>query len=153
MILSVTMAGSTWADPPARFEAGTPHIAGAVGLGAAIDYMSDLGVAEIAAWEHELVAAGTELLAGVAGLRLIGTAAAKAAVFSFVLDGVHPHDVGTFLDADNIAVRTGHHCAQPVMDRFGVPATTRASLGLYNTVADLEALAASLQRIRKFFRV
>jgi cysteine desulfurase/selenocysteine lyase len=153
MILSVTMAKSIFAEPPACFEAGTPDIAGAVGLGAAIDWVQGLGLANIAAYEHELMEAGTGILAGVPGLRLIGTAPHKAAVFSFVLDGVHPHDVGTFLDGDNIAVRTGHHCAQPVMDHFGVPATTRASVGVYNTTADLEALAAGLLKTRKFFRV
>ena len=153
MILSVTMEQSTWAEPPACFEAGTPNIAGAIGLGAALDYVSDLGLPAVTAWENELVAIGSGILGEVPGLRLIGTAPHKAAVFSFVLEGVHPHDVGTFLDADNIAVRTGHHCAQPIMDFYGIPATTRASLGLYNTPADLEALAASVLRIRKFFGV
>ncbi len=153
MILSVTMEQTTYAEPPACFEAGTPDIAGAIGLGAAIDYVQGLGLANITAYEQELLAAGTEILGAVPGLRVIGTAADKAAVFSFVLEGVHPHDVGTFLDGDNIAVRTGHHCAQPIMDYFGIPATTRASLGVYNTAADLEALAESLLRIRKFFRV
>ncbi len=153
MILSVTMDKTTYAEPPARFEAGTPDIAGAVGLGAAIDYVTGLGMDNLTAYENELLAEGTAILGEVPGLRIIGTAARKAGVFSFVLDGVHPHDVGTFLDSDNIAVRTGHHCAQPIMDYFGVPATTRASLGVYNTKEDLEALAASLLKIRKFFAV
>lgn len=153
MILSVTMAESTYAEPPARFEAGTPDIGGAVGLGAAIDYVQSVGMATLHAYENELLAAGNRILGEVPGLRIIGTAAEKAAVFSFVLEGVHPHDVGTFLDSDNICVRTGHHCAQPIMDYFGIPATTRASLGIYNTTADLEALAEGLLKIRKFFRV
>ena len=151
MILSVTLEKTIFAEPPACFEAGTPDIAGVVGLGAAIDYLENIGMATVQAHELELLACGTAILAEVPGLRMIGTADHKAAVFSFVLDGVHPHDVGTFLDADNIAVRSGHHCAQPVMDRFGVPATTRASLGIYNTREDLEALAASLLKTRKFF--
>jgi len=153
MILSVTMAQSTYAEPPACFEAGTPDIAGVVGLGAAIDYVLEIGMENVTAYENELLTRGKAILGTVPGLRIIGTAAHKAAVFSFVLDGVHPHDVGTFLDGDNIAVRTGHHCAQPIMDYFGIPATTRASLGIYNTIADLEALAASLLKIRKFFRL
>lgn len=153
MILSVTMEKSIYADPPMRFEAGTPDIAGAVGLGAAIDYINDIGMANVMAYESELLEAGTNILNDVPGLKLIGTAAEKGTVFSFVLDGVHPHDVGTFLDTENIAVRTGHHCAQPIMDYFGIPATTRASLGIYNTVADLERLADELLQIRKFFRV
>jgi len=153
MILSVTMAESTYAEPPTCFEAGTPHIAGAIGLGAAIEYVQSIGMETITAYEDELLAEGTKILSAVPGLRIIGTATHKAAVFSFVLAGVHPHDVGTFLDGDNIAVRTGHHCAQPVMDYFDVSATTRASLGIYNTTADIEALAASLLKIRKFFRL
>ncbi|MFT5232016.1 MAG: cysteine desulfurase/selenocysteine lyase [Candidatus Krumholzibacteriia bacterium] len=153
MIVSVTLEKSTFADPPTRFEAGTPDIAGAVGLGAAIDYVNEIGMENVVAFESEVFAAGTEILNGVPGLRMIGTAAEKAAVFSFVLDGVHPHDVGTFLDTENVAVRTGHHCAQPIMDYFKIPATTRASLGIYNTVADIERLAEGLVQIRKFFRV
>ncbi len=153
MILSVTMEQSTYAEPPACFEAGTPNIAGAVGLGAAIDYVNGIGLENLTAYENEMLTQGNEILGQVPGLRIIGTSEHKAAVFSFVLDGVHPHDVGTFLDSDNIAVRTGHHCAQPIMDYFDIPATTRASLGIYNTAADLEALAAGLLKIRKFFRV
>ena len=153
MILSVTMEKSTYAEPPACFEAGTPNIAGAVGLGAAIDYVNGIGMDTLSAYENELLVQGNEILGRVPGLRMIGTSVHKAAVFSFVLDGVHPHDVGTFLDSDNIAVRTGHHCAQPIMDYFDIPATTRASLGVYNTTEDLEALAAGLLKIRKFCRV
>ena len=153
MIRSVTFAETTYAEPPARFEAGTPHIAGAIGLGVAIDYVTGVGYEHIAAHEQDLLAYGTRVLGDVPGLRLIGTAEQKVGVFSFVLDGVHPHDVGTFLDQEHIAVRTGHHCAQPVMDHFQVPATTRASLGLYNTRHDLDALAAALVKIQEFFGV
>jgi cysteine desulfurase/selenocysteine lyase len=153
MILNVTFEKTTYAQLPAKFEAGTPHIAGAVGLAAAIDYVEGIGHDWITTHERELLAHGDAVLQQVPGLRLIGTAAERTGVFSFVLDGVHPHDVGTFLDQENIAVRTGHHCAQPVMDRYGVPATTRASLGLYNTKADLDALAGALVEIRKFFNV
>ena len=153
MILNVTLSESTYAPPPARFEAGTPHIAGAIGLGAAIDYLQTLGLDAITAHEADLLDYGNALLGSIPGLRLIGTAPDKAGVFSFVLDGVHPHDVGTVLDTHHIAVRTGHHCAQPIMDRFKVPATTRASLGLYNTRTDLDALAEALHQVRKFFGV
>ena len=132
MIKMVTFEKTTYNDLPYKFEAGTPHIAGAIGLATALDYMAGLGLDRIAAWEHELLEYGTELLQTVPGVRLIGTARRKAAVLSFVLDGVHPHDVGTILDHEGVAVRAGHHCAMPVMDRFGVPATVRASLGLYN---------------------
>jgi len=151
MIESVTFAGTTYAPLPARLEAGTPHIAGAVGLGAALDYVTGIGFPAIMEHGRELLALGTELLEQIEGLRIIGTAAEKTAVLSFVMQGIHPHDVGTFLAEENIAVRAGHHCAQPVMERFGVPATTRASLGIYNTRGDLEALAAALNRMREFF--
>jgi cysteine desulfurase/selenocysteine lyase len=132
MILSVTFEKTTYQGIPHKFEAGTPDIAGIVGLGAAIDYVEGLGLDAIAAHERELLTHGTEALSQVPGLRLIGTAERKASILSFVLDGVHPHDIGTILDQEGVAVRTGHHCAQPVMDRFGVPATVRASLALYN---------------------
>ncbi len=151
MIESVTFEKTTYAQLPARFEAGTPNIAGAVGLGAAIDYLQSIGFATIEAHGQELKRYGNDLLASVPGLRQIGTAANKLALFSFVLEGIHPHDVGTFLAGDNVAVRTGHHCAQPVMERFQVPATTRASLGIYNNKADLEALVAAIGKLRKFF--
>ncbi|MCP4290235.1 MAG: cysteine desulfurase [bacterium] len=151
MIESVTFEKTTYAQLPARFEAGTPNIAGAVGLGAAIDYLQSIGFATIEAHGQELKSYGNDLLASVPGLRQIGTAANKLALFSFVLEGIHPHDVGTFLAGDNVAVRTGHHCAQPVMERFQVPATTRASLGIYNNKADLEALVAAIGKLRKFF--
>ncbi|MCA9514764.1 MAG: cysteine desulfurase, partial [Myxococcales bacterium] len=146
MIERVSFAGTTYAAPPARFEAGTPDIAGAVGLAAAIDYVWSFGYEAIAAYEHELLAYGTEILARVPGLRIIGTAPGKAAILSIHVDGVHPHDLGTILDMDGVAVRVGHHCAQPVMDAFGVSATTRASLAIYNDRSDLDRLAAALDK-------
>jgi cysteine desulfurase/selenocysteine lyase len=149
MIKTVTFEKTIYNDLPYKFEAGTPHIAGAIGLATALDYMAGLGLDRIAAWEHELLEYGTELLQAVPGLRLIGTARRKAAVLSFVLDGIHPHDVGTILDHEGVAVRAGHHCAMPVMDRFGVPATVRASLGLYNTPAELETLATAVRTARE----
>jgi cysteine desulfurase/selenocysteine lyase len=151
MILTVSFEKSTWAPIPHKFEAGTPDIAGVVGLGAAIDYIESIGFDAISTHEHDLLRYGTDLLASIPGLRLIGTADEKAAVLSFVLDGIHPHDVGTILDQQGIAVRTGHHCAQPVMDRFGVPATTRASLALYNTRDELDALAAAIVKTQEMF--
>jgi len=153
MIRSVTFEKTIYNELPYKFEAGTPHIAGAIGLGAALDYVSRVGLVRAAAHERELLDYGTALLGAVPGLRLIGTAREKVGVLSFVLDGVHPHDVGTVLDRDGIAVRTGHHCAQPVMDRFGVPATTRASLALYNSKAELDALAHGIRRVQKLFAV
>jgi len=152
MILTVTFEKTTYNALPHKFEAGTPNIAGVIGFGAAIDYLLGVGLERIAAYEHELLEYGTARLAAIAGLRLIGTARAKAALLSFVLDGVHAHDLGTILDADGIAVRTGHHCAMPVMDFFGVPATVRASLALYNTRAELDRLAAGVERARQVFR-
>jgi cysteine desulfurase/selenocysteine lyase len=151
MILTVSFEKSTWAEIPYKFEAGTPDIAGAVGLGAAIDYLGQVGFDRIAAHERDLLAYGTALLEAIPGLRLIGTADDKASVLSFVLDGVHPHDVGTVLDQEGVAVRTGHHCAQPVMDRFEVPATTRASLALYNTRAELDTLARAIVKTQEMF--
>jgi cysteine desulfurase/selenocysteine lyase len=151
MIRSVTFEKTTYNELPYKFEAGTPHIAGAIGLGAALAYVSRLGLDRIAAHERELTGYGTQLLHGIPGLRLVGTAREKTSVLSFVLDGVHPHDVGTVLDRDGIAVRTGHHCAQPVMDRFGLAATTRASLAFYNTKAELDALAGGIHRVQKLF--
>jgi cysteine desulfurase/selenocysteine lyase len=151
MIASVSFEKSTWNELPYKFEAGTPNIAGVIGLGAAIDWVSRLGLDAIAAHEQELLAYGTRLLSEIPGLRLVGTAREKAGVVSFVLDGVHPHDVGTVLDHEGIAVRTGHHCAQPVMDRYGIPATTRASLACFNTKNELDALAAGLRKVRELF--
>jgi cysteine desulfurase/selenocysteine lyase len=151
MIRSVSFAKTTYAPPPHRFEAGTPAIEAAIGLGAALDYLTTLGLPAVGAWEAELLALATERLAAVPGLRLIGTARDKAAVISFTMEGIHPHDIGTVLDQEGIAVRAGHHCAQPVMQHFRVPATSRASFGLYNTREEVEALAAALHRARQLF--
>ena len=152
MILSVTFEKTTYNVIPQKFEAGTPPIAGAIGLGAAVDYLEAIGMDAIAAHEHALLEYATAKLARMPGVRLIGTAAEKAAVLSFALEGVHPHDVGTLLNEDGVAVRTGHHCAQPVMQRFKVPATTRASFAFYNTLAEVDALAASIANVQKVFR-
>jgi cysteine desulfurase/selenocysteine lyase len=149
MIRSVTFEKTEYNDLPYKFEAGTPHIAGAIGLGAALEYVTQIGLDRIAAHEQELLAYATERLGEISGLRMIGTAHEKVSVLSFVLDGVHPHDVGTVLDMEGIAVRVGHHCAQPVMDRFGLPATTRASLAVYNTRAEVDALAHGIRRAQK----
>jgi cysteine desulfurase/selenocysteine lyase len=151
MIRRVTFEKTTYQDPPHRFEAGTPSIVEVVGLGAAIDWITGVGIEKIAAHEHALLEYGTPLLAAIPGLRLIGTAPEKAGVLGFVLDGIHPHDIGTLLDQEGIAIRAGHHCAQPAMDRFGVPATARASLGPYNTEADLDALAEGIKKIQRMF--
>jgi cysteine desulfurase/selenocysteine lyase len=151
MIASVTFEKTTYNRLPFRFEAGTPDIAGVVGLGAAIDYLTEIGLDAISAYEEELLDYGTERLHSVPGLRIIGEARHKASVLSFVLDGVHPHDIGTILDQEGIAVRTGHHCAQPVMDRFNVPATARASLALYNTREEIDRLVAGLHTVRQVF--
>lgn len=151
MISSVTFEKTTYNTLPYKFEAGTPHIAGAVGLSAAIDYVSEVGLENIAAYEAELLAYATERLSHIRGLRIIGNAKHKAAVISFVLDGVHPHDVGTVLDREGIAVRTGHHCAQPVMERFGIPATTRASFALYNTREEIDRLVRAIEKVKEMF--
>jgi cysteine desulfurase/selenocysteine lyase len=151
MIRSVTFEKTIYNDLPYKFEAGTPHVAGVIGLGAALNYLSRIAIDRAFKHEHELLTYGTELLNAIPGLRLIGTARDKIGVLSFVLDGIHPHDVGTVLDREGIAVRTGHHCAQPVMDRFGVPATTRASLAFYNTKVELDALANRIRRVQKLF--
>ena len=153
MIRSVTFDKTTYADLPNKFEAGTPHIAGAIGLGAAIDYLTGVGLDQIAAHEQDLLAYGTALLSAVPGLRLIGTADHKASILSFVLKGAHPHDVGTIVDTEGVALRTGHHCTQPVMDRFGIPATARASVAMYNTRAELDVLARALDRVREMFPI
>jgi len=151
MISSVSFEKTTYNRLPFRFEAGTPNIAGTVGLGATIDYLNGIGMESIAAYEEELLDYGTEALRELDGLRIIGEANHKAGVLSFVLDGIHPHDIGTILDQQGIAVRTGHHCAQPVMDRFGVPATARASLALYNTREDIDRLVQGLATVREVF--
>ena len=151
MISAVTFEKTIYNSLPYKFEAGTPHIAGVIGLAAAIEYVERIGRIQIAAYETDLLAYGTELLTAIPGLRLIGTAREKAGVLSFVLDGIHAHDIGTILDLEGIAVRAGHHCAMPVMKRFGVAATARASLAFYNTRADLDALAKGLQKVREVF--
>jgi cysteine desulfurase/selenocysteine lyase len=151
MILSVTFEKSTYNEIPHKFEAGTPDIAGVVGFGAALDYVDALDRPALASYERDLLDYGTAALEAVPGVRLIGTAPRKSAVLSFVIDGIHPHDIGTILDQHGIAVRTGHHCAQPVMERFGVPATVRASLALYNTRSDLDALVKGIHAVRELF--
>jgi cysteine desulfurase/selenocysteine lyase len=151
MITSVTFEGSTWNELPYKFEAGTPNIEGAIGLGAALDYVTSVGFEAIVDHERALLAHGTAVLESIPGVRLIGTARSKASVLSFVMAGVHPHDIGTIVDRDGIAIRTGHHCAQPVMERFGVPATARASLAMYNTAAELDALGAALIKAARVF--
>ena len=151
MILSVTFDKTTYAPIPAKFEAGTPPIGEAITLGAAIDYITTIGIERIAAHETDLLDYATDQLNRMPGVRLIGTAEKKAAVLSFALDGVHPHDVGSLLNDDGVAIRTGHHCAQPVMQRFKVPATSRASFAFYNTMAEVDALVASIGRVQKLF--
>jgi cysteine desulfurase/selenocysteine lyase len=151
MIRQVTFAKTTYNDLPYKFEAGTPNIAGVIGLGAAIDYVSELGLDAVTAHEHELLAYATEQARTVSGLRLIGTAEHKASILSFVLDGVHPHDVGTILDDEGVAVRTGHHCAMPVMEHFHIPATVRASFALYNTRAEVDALFRAVRKVQEVF--
>jgi len=151
MIHTVSFAGTTFAPLPAKFEAGTPAVAEVIGLGAAIGYLQGIGFEAIGAWERELLARATELVQAVPGVTLVGTAREKAGVLSFTLDGVHPHDLGTILDADGIAIRAGHHCAQPVMDRFGVHATARASFAFYNTFDEIDALVRGLHRAREVF--
>jgi cysteine desulfurase/selenocysteine lyase len=151
MISSVTFEKTLYNRLPFKFEAGTPDVSGAIGLGAAIEYLNAIGIAPVAAHEHRVLAYGTERLLSVPGLRLIGTAREKAGVLSFVLEGIHPHDIGTILDQEGIAIRTGHHCAQPLMQRFGIPATARASLALYNTVEEIDALVTGLHKVREVF--
>ncbi|MFL6350553.1 MAG: SufS family cysteine desulfurase [Bryobacteraceae bacterium] len=151
MIRSVTFEKTEYNILPYKFEAGTPDVAGIIGLRAAIDYVNGIGLDTIAAYEQELLKYATEEISGIKGLRIIGTAPHKASVVSFVIDNAHPHDVGTILDREGIAVRTGHHCAQPVMDRFEIAATTRASLAFYNTKAEVDALVAGLRKVEEFF--
>jgi len=149
MILAVSFERTVYNELPYKFEAGTPHIAGAIGLGTALRYLEDLGLERIAAAEHDLLEYATEQLSGLPGLRIIGTAADKAAVVSFVMDGIHPHDIGTILDHEGVAIRTGHHCAMPVMEFFRVPATARASFAFYNTRAEVDRLVDALQLARE----
>jgi cysteine desulfurase/selenocysteine lyase len=151
MIASVTFEKTLYNKPPYKFEAGTPDISGAIGLAAAIEYLEGIGLDRVAAYEQELLAYGTRALSQVPGLRLIGTAREKACVLSFVLGDIHPHDIGTVLDREGVAVRTGHHCAQPIMERYGLTATARASLGIYNTRGDIDALVRGLGKVREVF--
>ena len=151
MIKSVTFEKTIYNDLPHKFEAGTPDIAGAIGLGTAIDYISNLGMSNIYNYERELLEYGTQRLSAIEGLQIIGTAREKAGVLSFVMEGIHPHDIGTILDTEGIAVRTGHHCAQPVMDRYEIPATARASLALYNTREEIDALVKGIDRTIEVF--
>ena len=143
------MSGSTWNTLPWKFEAGTPHIAGVIGLGAAIGYLAEIGMETICDQERVLLECATETLQAIPGLRLIGTAADKAAIVSFVLEGVHPHDLGTVVDHEGVAIRAGHHCAMPVMEHFGLPATARASFAFYNTVEEVEQLAQAVRKCQK----
>jgi cysteine desulfurase/selenocysteine lyase len=151
MISSVTFKKTTYNVVPAKFEAGTPNISGSIGLGAAIDYLKSLDFSAVTAYESELLAYGTKALQNVPGIRIIGTAPHKASVLSFVMEDVHPHDIGTILDQEGVAIRTGHHCTQPLMDRLSVPATARASLALYNTKEEIDALVGALSRVREIF--
>jgi cysteine desulfurase/selenocysteine lyase len=151
MISSVSFERSSWNVLPYKFEAGTPHIEGAIGLHAALDYIDEVGLDAIAAHERDLLEYGTQILERIDGVRLIGTARDKASILSFVMEGVHPHDIGTIVDREGVAIRTGHHCAQPVMELFNVPATARASLAMYNTREELDALGCALQRVREVF--
>jgi cysteine desulfurase/selenocysteine lyase len=152
MIRRVTFEKTTYAPLPERYEAGTPDIAGAIGLGAAAAYLQQLDRAGLEAHERDLLEYGTRMLEEIPGVRLIGTAPDKICILSFVVDGVHPHDLGTILDSEGVAIRTGHHCAQPLMDRMNVPATARASLGLYNTRQDLDQLARALKKAIELFQ-
>ncbi len=151
MIASVSFEKTTYNTLPYKFEAGTPHIEGAIGLGAAIDYLNGIGLDRIAAYEHELLDYATELIGSIRGVRLVGTAREKAAVLSFTIGDVHPHDAGTILDQEGIAIRAGHHCAQPVMTRFGVPATVRASFAFYNTKEEIDTLSHGISRVIEVF--
>jgi cysteine desulfurase/selenocysteine lyase len=151
MIRHVTFEKSEFNEAPGKFEAGTPNIAGAIGMGAAVDYLQGLGMANVAVWEAQLLAYGTEKLNQIEGFRMIGTAAHKAGVMSFVLGDIHANDVGTLVDLHGVAIRTGHHCAMPVAQFFGVPATARASLGIYNTFEEIDVLADSLEKTREMF--
>ena len=152
MIKMVTFEKTLYNDLPYKFEAGTPYIAGVIGLGAAVDYVSHAGLDGIQEYEHELLQYATRAVAALPGVRLIGTAAEKAGILSFVVDGIHPHDLGTILDHDGVAIRTGHHCAMPVMDRYGIPATARASLAFYNTAEEVDKLVAGIRKAIDIFK-
>jgi len=152
MISSVTFEKTLYNRLPYKFEAGTPNVAGGIGLGAAVDYLQSIGMDSIFAYERDLMDYGAQVLGELEELRIIGTAKEKASVLSFILEGIHPHDIGTILDREGIAIRTGHHCTQPVMEFFGIPATARASLGLYNTRDDIDALVAGIRKVKEVFR-
>ena len=152
MISSVSFEGTTYNSLPYKFEAGTPNIAGVIALGAAVDYVTGIGFEELASHEQALLAYATPLLAGIQGLRIIGRAREKSGILSFVLEGMHPHDIGTILDREGVAIRTGHHCTMPLMERFGVPATARASFALYNTRQEVDALAAAIYKAKEVFK-
>ena len=151
MISTVSMGKSTWAALPAKFEAGTPPIAQAIGLGVALEYVSSIGLEGIAAHEIDLLTHATQQLSSIDGLRIIGTAPGKTSVISFTMDCAHPHDISTIIDRAGVSVRAGHHCAQPLMERMGVPATTRASFGMYNTRDEVDTLVAALDSVRELF--
>jgi cysteine desulfurase/selenocysteine lyase len=151
MIAAVTFEKTTYNQLPYKFEAGTPHISGLIGLGTAIAYVESIGLAAIAAYEHELLEYATARLGEIPGLRIIGTAREKAGVVAFVLDGVHPHDIGTILDREGVAIRAGPHCAMPVMSRFCVPATARASLAIYNTREEIDRLVTAIGKVQEVF--
>jgi len=151
MIKSVTFEKTIYADLPNKFEAGTPAIASQIGLGAAIDYLSIIGREKAAAYEHELLVYATAQISAIEGVRIIGTAREKLGVLSFVIDDIHPHDIGTILDQEGIAIRAGHHCAQPVMKRFNVPATARASFAFYNTKEEIDTLARAIEQVIEIF--
>jgi len=151
MIRTVTFEKTTFDDLPGKFEAGTPNIAGAIGLGAAIDYLNQFDRNELTNYENSLLTYATEKLSEVDGLRIIGNAKDKASVISFVIEGIHPYDIGTIIDTDGIAIRTGHHCTQPIMDRFKIPATSRASFSIYNTKEEIDKLVKGLIKVKKMF--
>lgn len=153
MILTVSFEGSTYADAPQRFEAGTPNIAGVIGMAAAIDYVRAVGLDRIAAHERRLLELATEEIAALPGARLIGTAKQKAGILSFVIEGIHPHDLGTILDSEGVAIRAGHHCAMPIMTRFGIPGTARASFALYNSAEDVAALVRAVRKAQDLFGI
>jgi cysteine desulfurase/selenocysteine lyase len=151
MILSVTFEKTSYNELPFKFEAGTPNVGGAIGLGAALDYLDAVGIDNVAAYEHELLTYATGKLSAIPQLRIIGNARRKASVVSFVLEGIHPHDIGTIIDQEGVAIRTGHHCAQPLMQRYGLAATARASLALYNTTEEIDRLAKSIDKVLEVF--
>jgi cysteine desulfurase/selenocysteine lyase len=152
MILAVSFSGTTYNTLPYKFEAGTPHISGAIGLGVAIDFLEQVGLERVAAWEAQLLSYATERLSTIEGLTIIGTAAEKASLVSFVVDGIHPHDLGTILDQEGIAIRTGHHCAMPAIEFFGQPATARASFAFYNRYDDIDRLVEAVETAQRLFR-